>query len=123
MKTGPKVGSEFIFDWLTFIYWFLERLRLKLWIHFSEAAAYKFGCSKKKDVQKVGCTVKSLMSTCYCTGNLCDPGNPTDKNDVANKTKPKTNSANTIGAQVTIGFAVFLAVFNKVMAWIYLIML
>ena len=43
-------------------------------------------------------------------------GNPTDKNDVANKTKPKTNSANTIGAQVTIGFAVFLAVFNKVMA-------
>ena len=47
----------------------------------------------------------------------------TDKKDVANKTKPKTNSANTIGAQVTIGFAVFLAVFNKVMAWIFLIML
>jgi len=84
MKTGPKDGK---------------------------AAAYKFGCSKTKDVKTLGCTVSGLTSTCYCTGNLCDPCSPTDK-----KCKNGKNSANTIGAQVTVGFAVFLAVFNKVMA-------
>ena len=80
----------------------------------SDLAAYIFECSDSKEVKtNEECTTKNI-AICYCTGDKCDPEDP-------------TNSANNIGAQATFGFTVFLAFFNKVLAWIiapsFLIML
>jgi len=73
--------------------------------YLGDLTAYVFSCSDKYEVHHEGCTTMYLLSkgyltTCYCTGDKCTP----------------TNSANNIGAQVTIGFAVFVAFFNKIMA-------
>ena len=125
---------------------FLGRVRLKLKIHFSEDReiiefdgrkgdnVYKFGCSDTKEVKTVGCTfngVSSLHPTkCYCNGTMdkypvpctqasfwdvvIDKVRPTNTTE---KPPSKVSSANTtIGTQITIVFAVFLAFFNTVMA-------
>merc|ERR1712008_14823 len=66
-------------------------------------AAFKYGCGEKDKVVAVGCKTGKLTTKCYCTGTKCTPKNP-------------TSSANTIGTQATIGFAVILAFFSKIMA-------
>ena len=71
----------------------------------SDLAAYIFGCSDSKEVKtNEECTTKNI-AICYCTGEKCEPEDP-------------INSANNIGTQATFGIAVFLAFFNKFLAWI-----
>ena len=94
-------------------------------------AAFKYGCGEKNKEEPLGCKQGILKTKCYCTGTKCVPPTPTDKKAVKEaadqnkpktnpttnpKTNPKKNSANTIGTQVTIGFALFLAFFSKIMA-------
>ena len=81
-------------------------------------AGYKFNCGEKGKKEANGCKTSTVGVKCYCTGSKCKHCNPTDKKDKScEKTKPKKNSANTIGTQATIGFALFLAFFSKIMAW------
>ena len=83
----------------------MKKLRLKLEICISDLAAYIFGCSDSKKVKtNEECTTTNI-AICFCTGEKCEPEDP-------------INSANNIGAQVTFVFAVFLAFFNKALAWI-----
>ena len=84
-------------------------------IYYVGVAAYTYGCGEKGKKEADGCKSGKISVNCYCTGTKCKHCNPTDKKDKSCEIVKK-NSANTIGAQVTVGFAVFLAVFNKVMA-------
>ena len=77
-------------------------------------SAFKYGCGEKGEKKPDGCKTGKITVDCYCTGTKCKHCNPTDKKD--KKCFKGKSSANTIGAQFTVGFAVFLTVFNKVMA-------
>jgi len=78
-------------------------------------AAYTYSCGEKDKKKADGCKKDTISVNCYCTGSKCKHCNPTDKKDKSCK-KTKKNSANTIGTQATIGFALFLAFFSKIMA-------
>ena len=102
--------------WWWVYFWLInsDLWKIKIEICISDLIAYEFDCSSKHEVHHEGCTTMYLLSkgywtTCYCTGDKCTPPNPTSAICY--------NSANNIGAQVTIAFAVCLTFFNKIMAW------
>merc|ERR1711935_1161249 len=69
-----------------------------------DISTYTFGCSDTSEEHEDKCFTKGPTKTCYCTGSSCTPPDPIK------------NSANAIGTQITIGFALFLTIFNKIMA-------
>ena len=98
----PLIFFQWVYFWLIIL--FFEKIRIEFWVHISDGAAYVFRCSDPYDqVYPVGCTVKGLVVTCYCTGDKCELPELTGFESIFES----TNSANNIGTQVTIGFAVF----------------
>ena len=96
----PLIFSQWVYFWLIIL--FFEKIRIEFWVRISGGAAYVFRCSDPDDQEYPdGCYVKGLVVTCYCTGDKCElPEFDTSEFE-------STNSANNIGTQGTIGFAVF----------------